>query len=411
MEKFCHLSVISVTDFHQFETFCLPIVDFNESNVLACFTFAAFPLSMKRAVILMNLGSPDSTEVKDVRRYLNEFLMDERVIDKPWLLRTLLVRGIIVPFRAPKSAEAYKSIWTEKGSPLIVISEDQKKALQKEIEEPVEIAMRYGTPSPKEAYDRLLAKVPDLQEIVVIPMYPHYAMSSYETAVEYAKEHHKKGGYKFSLTFIKPFFDEISYLHALGESIKPYLQQDYDQILFSYHGIPERHILKCDPTGQHCLKVQNCCEEPSEAHKYCYRHQCWTTTKKMVEQLGIPEGKWGFSFQSRLGKDPWLQPYTAVRLEELPEEGVKKLLVVCPAFVADCLETLEEIAEEGKESFLHAGGEKFEQIPCLNVQSLWIETMAKWINDFTAGSREMILEEMKKEKTKMTMKSIPPCIL
>lgn len=347
---------------------------------------------MKRAIVLMNLGSPDSTEVKDVKRYLDEFLMDERVIDKPWLLRTLLVKGIITPFRASKSAAAYKSIWTEKGSPLIIISKQQQQALNKEIEEDVVIAMRYGSPSPKEAYDQLVAKNPDLEEVIAVPLYPHYAMSSYETAVEYALEQHKKGGYKFSLTFIKPFYDEENFLTALAESIKPYLDREYDQILFSYHGIPERHVIKCDPTGQHCLKVANCCEVPSEAHKYCYRHQCWTTTKKMVERLGIPEGKWGFSFQSRLGRDPWLQPYTAVRLEELPKEGVKKLLVVCPAFVSDCLETLEEIAEEGKESFLHAGGETFEQIPCLNVHPLWIETMAKWIKEYAAGSREMVRE-------------------
>jgi len=252
--------------------------------------------------------------------------------------------------------------------------------------------MRYGNPSPKQAYDELLQKNPELEEVVLVPMYPHYAMSSYETAVEYAKEQHKKGSYKFKLTFIKPFYNQTEYLNALGESIKPYLNQEYDQVLFSYHGIPERHILKCDPTKKHCLKVDNCCEVPSEAHNYCYRHQCWTTTKEMVKHLGIPEDKWGFSFQSRLGRDPWLQPYTAKRLEELPKEGVKKLLIVCPAFVSDCLETLEEIAEEGKESFMHAGGEKFELIPCLNVHPLWIETMAKWIREYAAGNTEMLLE-------------------
>jgi protoporphyrin/coproporphyrin ferrochelatase len=334
---------------------------------------------MKKAVVLMNLGSPDSTEVKDVRRYLNEFLMDKRVIDKPWLLRTLLVRGIIVPFRAPKSAAAYKTIWTDKGSPLIVISKQQQKALAKEIEEPVTIAMRYGSPSPKDAYDELVKNNPDLEEVIVVPMYPHYAMSSFETAVEYAKEHHKKYKYGFKLTFIEPFYNDADFIKALCETIKPYLEEDYDQILFSYHGIPERHILKCDPTGKHCLKVENCCEVPSPAHEYCYRHQCWTTTQLVAEKLAIPKEKLGFSFQSRLGKDPWLQPYTAARFEELPKEGVKKLLVVCPAFVSDCLETIEEIGEEGRESFMHSGGESFELIPCLNVHPLWIETMAKWI--------------------------------
>jgi protoporphyrin/coproporphyrin ferrochelatase len=347
---------------------------------------------MKRAVVLMNLGSPDSTEVKDVKRYLDEFLMDERVIDKPWLLRALLVKGIIVPFRAPKSAEAYKSIWTKDGSPLIVISEQLAKALDKEVEEPVTIAMRYGNPSPKAAYDELLQQNPDLEEVVLVPMYPHYAMSSYETAVEYAKEQYKKGGYSFKLTTIKPYYDNADYLEALAESMKPYLEKEYDHILFSYHGVPERHIYKGDVTGQHCLKVPNCCEVASKAHEYCYRHQCWQTTKLITEKLGIPREKWGFSFQSRLGRDPWLQPYTAVRFEELPKEGVKKLLVVCPAFVSDCLETLEEIAEEGKEIFLHNGGESFDMIPCLNVHPLWVSTMAKWIKQQALGNQEMILK-------------------
>jgi protoporphyrin/coproporphyrin ferrochelatase len=346
---------------------------------------------MKRAVVLMNLGSPASTKVGDVKRYLDEFLMDKRVIDKPWLLRALLVKGIIVPFRAPKSAEAYKSIWTNKGSPLIVISKQLRDALKKEVEEPVAIAMRYGGPSPKEAFDELLNKNADLEEVIAIPMYPHYAMSSYETAVEYAKEQHAKGKYRFKLTTIKPYFDNEEYINALCETIKPYLQNEYDQVLFSYHGVPERHIYKGDITGQHCLKVADCCEVPSGAHKYCYRHQCWTTTKLVTEQLGIPNTKWGFSFQSRLGRDPWLQPYTAGRLAQLPKEGVKKIFVVCPAFVSDCLETLEEIAEEGKEIFLHHGGKSFEMIPCLNVHPLWVRTLAGWIKEYVRGNSEMIL--------------------
>ncbi|WP_082886408.1 ferrochelatase [Flavisolibacter tropicus] len=346
---------------------------------------------MKRAVVLMNLGSPDSTEVKDVKCYLDEFLMDERVIDKPWLMRALLVKGIIVPFRAPKSAEAYKSIWTDQGSPLIVISEQLGKALDKEVEEPVTIAMRYGNPSPKAAYDELVQQNPDLEEVILVPMYPHYAMSSYETAVEYAKEQYKKGGYAFKLTTIKPYYDNADYLEALAESMRPYLDKEYDQILFSYHGVPERHIYKGDITGQHCLKVPNCCDVPSKAHEYCYRHQCWQTSKMVTEMLGIPKEKWGFSFQSRLGRDPWLQPYTAMRFEQLPKEGVKKLLVVCPAFVSDCLETLEEIAVEGKEIFMHNGGESFEMIPCLNVHPLWVSTMAKWIKEYATGSKEMVL--------------------
>lgn len=351
---------------------------------------------MKQAVLLMNLGSPDSTEVKDLKKYLDEFLMDERVIDKPYWLRALLVKGIIVPFRAPKSAEAYKSIWTKDGSPLIVISRELEAALDSQIEMPVALAMRYGNPSPKKGFDELVAANPDLEEVIAVPLYPHYAMSSYETAVEYAKEQHKKGGYKFKLSFIKPFYDDADYINALAESVRPHIESDYDQILFSYHGIPERHVTKCDPTGKHCLKVANCCEVPSEAHAYCYRHQCWTTTNLVADKLGIPKEKRGFSFQSRLGRDPWLKPYTAERLKELPAEGVKKIVVACPAFVSDCLETLEEMGEEGKEFFLHAGGESFQLIPCLNVNQLWVDSLARWVKAIARGNKEMLLKPLVK---------------
>lgn len=347
---------------------------------------------MKRAVLLMNLGSPDSTEVKDVKRYLDEFLMDERVIDKPWLLRALLVKGIIVPFRSPKSAKAYQSIWTEQGSPLIVISKQLRSALKKEVPFPVTIAMRYGNPSPQQAFEELQRENPDLEEVIAVPLYPHYAMSSYETAVEYAREQHKRGGYRFRLTTLKPYYNDEAYIDALCESIRPFLQDDYDQILFSYHGVPERHIRKGDITGQHCLRTPDCCDVASPAHRFCYRHQCWTTTKLVAQRLNLPEGKWGFSFQSRLGRDPWLQPYTAVRLQQLPAEGVKNVRVVCPAFVSDCLETLEEIAEEGKEIFLHAGGERFEMIPCLNVHPLWVQALAGWVNRMAAGEKDLELQ-------------------
>lgn len=348
-------------------------------------------MGSKKAILLMNLGSPDSTSVKDLRKYLSEFLMDERVIDYPYLLRLLLVRGIIVPFRAPKSAEAYKSVWTKEGSPLLVLTRQLQEQLQQYVQEPVEIAMRYGNPTPAAAYDKLMKQVPGLEEVIAIPLYPHYAMSSYETAVEYAREVWKKKNYPFKLTFIKPYFDEASYIEALANSIAPYLQQEYDHILFSYHGVPERHIRKGDITGTHCLKVNQCCEVASPAHKQCYRHQCFTTTKLVTEKLNITKEKFSFSFQSRLGREEWLKPYTASRLEEMPKEGIKKLLVVCPAFVSDCLETLEEIAEEGKETFLHAGGEAFTMIPCLNIHPDWVQTLVKYTNTVKEGKTEMIL--------------------
>jgi len=343
----------------------------------------------KRGIILMNLGSPGSTEVKDVKRYLNEFLMDERVIDVPYIFRYLLIKGFIVPFRSPKSAEAYKTIWTKEGSPLIVLTKQLQYAVQKGFDEPVEIAMRYGNPTPKYAYDKLLQQHPDLEEVILFPLYPHYAMSSFETAVEFMKEVHRQYRYSFRITTIKPYYNNPDYITALAESIKPYLQQEYDRVLFSYHGIPERHIRKSDTTGCHCLQVNDCCNMASPAHATCYRHQVFTTTKLVTEQLNIPKEKYSLSFQSRLGKG-WLQPFTDIRLEELPKEGVKKLLILCPAFVSDCLETLEEIAERGKETFLLAGGELYTMIPCMNIHPLWVQAISKWINEYKTGNTEMV---------------------
>lgn len=337
----------------------------------------------------MNLGSPDSTAVKDVRKYLNEFLMDERVIDIPFIARALLVRGIIVPFRAPKSAEAYKTIWTKEGSPLVVLTWQLQKALQQKVPEPVAVAMRYGSSSPRQAFDQLLQEHPGLEEVILLPLYPHYAMSSYETAVEYAKEQYAKKSYPFTLSVVKPFYNDKGYIEALAANMKPWLEKEYDHILFSYHGIPERHIRKSDSTGCHCLKVDDCCNTASPAHAHCYRHQVFTTTKLVTAQLGIPTDKYSISFQSRLGKG-WLQPFTDIRLEEMPKEGIKKLLVVCPAFVSDCLETLEEIEERGKESFMKAGGQSYHMIPCLNTHPLWVNTIARWVEEYRSGKEEMI---------------------
>lgn len=347
--------------------------------------------TVRRGIILMNLGSPDSTQVKDVRKYLNEFLMDGRVIDIPYLSRLLLVKGIIVPFRAPKSAAAYKTIWWKEGSPLVQLTKQLQNAVQQQLEEPVTIAMRYGNPSPKDAYDELLRKVDNLEEVILFPLYPHYAMSSYETAVEYMKEVHTKEKYKFRLTTIKPYYDSGDYINAMSENMRPYLSQDYDHILFSYHGVPGRHIKKSDVTKSHCLQVENCCEVNSPAHNFCYRHQCFTTTKLITSQLNIPVHKYSISFQSRLGKG-WLEPFTDIRLELMPKEGIKKLLILCPAFVSDCLETLEEIAERGKETFMHAGGESYTMIPCMNTHPMWVNAVAKWIKEYANGNLQMILD-------------------
>jgi ferrochelatase len=222
--------------------------------------------------------------------------------------------------------------------------------------------------------------MPDMEEVVAVPLYPHYAMSSYETAVEHAKATHAKEKYPFKLTFLDPYYNNDLYINALTESMKPYLENEYDHILFSYHGVPERHIRKSDTTSCHCLKVNNCCEVASPAHAQCYRHQCFTTTKLVTEKLDIPTSKFSISFQSRLGGG-WLQPFTDKRLKAMPGEGIKKLLIICPAFVSDCLETLEEIAEEGKETFMEAGGESFEMIPCMNTHPMWVAALKQLIDE------------------------------
>jgi protoporphyrin/coproporphyrin ferrochelatase len=336
--------------------------------------------NLKRGIILMNLGSPDSTEVPDVKKYLDEFLTDRRVIDS-WLVRNLLVRTVIVPKRAPESAKAYRTIWSKYGSPLVQTTRELAQKLQEQLMEPVSFAMRYGNPGMESAFETLLGKIPDMEEIIAIPLYPHYAMSSYETAVEHAKEIHRKKKYRFRLELIPPFFQDPAYIHAMAENIRPYLQKDYDHLLFSFHGIPERHLKISDPTHKHCLQTADCCSVASIAHATCYRHQCLHTMKLVTDKLGVEQKKFSFSFQSRLLKDPWLKPYTDFRLQEMPREGIKKLMVVCPSFVSDCLETLEEIKIRGKENFLASGGSEYEMIPCLNTHPLWVKTLVDLVHN------------------------------
>ncbi len=337
----------------------------------------------KTGLLVLNLGSPESCSVADVRKYLNEFLMDERVIDISPIFRAILVKGIIVPFRAPNSAKAYSTIWTPKGSPLKVITMEFSELLQQQLSMPVAVAMRYGTPTPEEAFKELESKANDLDEILIAPMYPHFAMSSYETAVEHIKSHIKALNRNVTLRFLKPFYKDAAYIDALAASIKPYLDgHEYDGYLFSYHGLPVRHLKKSDTTGKHCYMSGDCCEVKSAAWDTCYKHQVKVTTKLVAEKLGLDPAKISLTFQSRLAGDKWLQPYTDIALEELPKKGVKKLLVLCPAFVADCLETLEEMDDRGKEIFMHNGGEVFTRVPCMNTNPEWVKTVAAYCNGY-----------------------------
>lgn len=336
---------------------------------------------MSKGVLLVNLGSPDSTSTKDVKKYLDEFLMDERVIDSPYLIRAFVVKGIILNTRPKKSAEAYKKIWWDEGSPLIVISERFKDKIAENSQVPVALGMRYGSMSIKKGLQEL--KVKGVTEVLLVPLYPHYAMSSFETVVVKATEVQEKYFPGMEITTLQPFYNHQDYIRVMCNNLKNHLEGfDYDHILFSYHGIPERHILKSDPTNSHCKIDGNCCNTPSVAHETCYRHQCFETTKQIVKNLGLQEGTYSNSFQSRLGRDPWLKPYTDFEFERLAKAGVKNLVVVTPAFVSDCLETLEEIAMEGKEQFLEAGGEDYKHVPCLNENDDWVEVMNRWINEW-----------------------------
>jgi len=336
-----------------------------------------------KGVLLVNLGSPDSPTAKDVKPYLDEFLMDERVIDVNPVLRNLLVRGIILQTRPKKSAAAYAKIWWDEGSPLIVISERFATKVQQQTDMPVALGMRYGSMSIKKALLELKNKGVD--EVLLVPLYPHYAMSSYESVVVKTLQDKEECCPEMKITTLPAFYKSPDYIKVLSESIADGLKDfDYDHILFSYHGIPERHIRKSDPTKFHCKIDGSCCNTNSVAHNTCYRHQCFETTKMVIEHLNLPKGKVSNSFQSRLPNDPWLKPYTDFEFERFPKEGKKKLAVVTAAFVSDCLETLEEIAMEGKEQFEEAGGESYKHIPCLNDSDAWVAVMAKWVNEWQA---------------------------
>jgi len=336
---------------------------------------------MSKGILLVNLGSPESPTTKDVKPYLDEFLMDEYVIDLPYLLRAFVVKGIILNTRPKKSAAAYQKIWWNEGSPLIVLSNRLHAKVQQRVNKPVALAMRYGKPSIQSGLEELNSK--GVTEVLVVPLYPQYAMASTKTIVEKSNDLQKKLFPKMTLHHFPAFYNKEDYIEVLSQSIADGLKGfDYDHFIFSYHGIPERHIKKTDVTKSHCKIDKSCCQTPSPAHEFCYRHQCYETTRQVVEKLNLAEDKISTTFQSRLGGDPWLKPYTDHVLEEMGQKGVKKLAIVTPAFVSDCLETLEEIAMEGAADFKAKGGGDFKAIPCMNDRDDWVNVLSKWLNDF-----------------------------
>lgn len=332
-----------------------------------------------KGVLLVNLGSPDSTSTKDVKKYLTEFLMDKMVMNMSYLFRLILVKGIILRTRPEKSANAYKKIWWKEGSPLIILSERLQKKVQQLVTVPVSLGMRYGSMSIQKGLEELKSKGVD--EVFVMPLYPHFAMSSYETVVEKAKSIQKANFPNMDLNFLPVFYNNPDYITVMVNNIKDQLKDfDYDHILFSYHGLPESHIRKADESKGHGKFVitEDCCSDPMDT---CYRFQVFETTRLIVKKLQLKEGTYSNAFQSRLVNEPWLQPYTDTEIERFAKQGKKKLAVITPAFVTDCLETLEEIAMEGKGQFLDNGGESYKFVPCLNDNDDWASVVAKWIKN------------------------------
>lgn len=331
---------------------------------------------MAQALLLVNLGSPASTDVADVRRYLNQFLMDPYVIDLPWPVRRLLV-SLILRKRPADSAHAYASIWWPEGSPLVVLSQRLQAQVKKFWNKgPVELAMRYGEPS----IERVLLKLAEqgIEDVLLAPLYPQFADSTTTTVLEQAKRVIREHKLKTKLSWLPPFYDQPDYLEALAQSARPYLEQGFDHLLLSFHGLPERHLHKRDRSGQHCLKGADCCAKAQgEVLEGCYRAQCLRTADGFAQAAGLAPTQWSVGFQSRLGRAKWIEPYTESRLDELAKAGVKRLLVMCPAFVADCIETLEEIGMRGREQFIAAGGEDLVLVPCLNDQEYWAQTLVQ----------------------------------
>jgi ferrochelatase len=332
-----------------------------------------------RGVLLVNLGSPDEPTAPALRRYLDEFLMDERVLDIPWALRRFVVSAFVLPRRPAKSAEAYREVWTDEGSPLMVHTRNLTDKLKEALDMPVEFGMRYGRPSIREGLEALLENR-DVEEVFLVPLYPQYAMATFETVVVKAvgelEKLNKNCEKQVSLTVQPPFYRHPLYIDALIAAALPAFEGGCQHVLFSYHGVPERHLYKTGPMDASC-EVENmeCCMGESPSHSTCYRHQTLFTTITAARALGLQQGQFSMAFQSRFGPDKWLEPEAESTIRTIAAEGVKDLVVLCPSFTADCLETLEEIGIRAREVFMEAGGERFRLAPCLNDHPLWVQTL------------------------------------
>lgn len=329
---------------------------------------------MKKGVLIVNLGTPDSPSTADVRKYLRQFLNDPRVIDIPFLYRLLLVNLFIVPFRAPKSAKLYQKIWTKKGSPLLTNTLLVKEKLQQALGEDyiVEMGMRYQKPGIEEALKRFKEK--NVEILKIIPLYPQYASSSTGSTIQKIIEIISKWEVIPSFKVTSQFYNHPGFIDTWVAIAKGYELQQYDHFIFSFHGLPERQIKKADPSCT-CLTDANCCASINSNNHYCYRATCFETARVLAERLNIPSDKFTVSFQSRLGRDPWIKPYSDEVIIQKAKQGIKRMLVFSPAFVADCLETTYEIGTEYLELFREHGGEQLQLVESLNGHPLWINTL------------------------------------
>ena len=336
-------------------------------------------------VLLINLGTPDSPDTGDVRRYLREFLSDPRVIDINPVGRALLLNLVILPVRPAKSGAAYRSIWTPEGSPLLVHSQNLTEKVRAALgaQYVVELGMRYGNPSIPAALSKLLAVQP--AKLVVLPLFPQYSSAANGSALERVQQVLNQQWNVPPVETVGAFYDDPGFIEAFTQVARHHLPPFRpDFVLFSYHGLPERHVLKSDVSGRHCLQTPTCCDAIVEANRYCYRAHCFATTRALVKNLGLAPDGHSVSFQSRLGRTPWVKPYTDVVLPELARAGKKRLAVLCPAFVADCLETVEEIGIRAREQWRALGGEELLLVPSLNAEPAWVETVARLVRQHGA---------------------------
>ncbi|MEM1323251.1 MAG: ferrochelatase [Bacteroidota bacterium] len=331
--------------------------------------------SSKTGVLIVNLGTPDAPSRGAVYRYLKEFLLDPRVIDIPWLPRNILVRGIIAPFRSGSSAKLYKMLWLEEGSPLKIYGERLTEGVQELLggEYHVELGMRYQNPSIASAIDRLLQH--NISRLIVLPLFPQYASATTGSVHEEVMRVLATKQSIPDVRLINSYYAHPAMIDVFCHNARKFDLKSYDHILFSFHGLPQRQLRKGDASGSHCLKKENCCESLGACNQFCYSAQCYQTAYAIADQLGIKREQYTICFQSRLGRDPWVQPYTSSIIEEQAEKGAKRMLVFCPAFVSDCLETTIEITYEYAEEFEEMGGEQLDLVPGLNDHPQWIKTV------------------------------------